>query len=138
MVWDLPGLGRSKGPISLENFADNLAEVIEWSGNEKVLLVGHSIGGMTIQTLARDHPALFRNRVAGAVLLNTTYTDPLRTMIMPRFMQAIRWPILEPIMRLKVIVLSARLAGGMAELFQRYVPLGQQGGIWEICYPQPT
>lgn len=104
VVWDLPGLGKSKGPISLENFAGNLAEVIEWSGAQKVLLVGHSIGGMTIQTLAQDHPVLFRSKVAGVALLNTTYTNPLKTMILPRLMQAIRWPVLEPIMRLTILL----------------------------------
>jgi pimeloyl-ACP methyl ester carboxylesterase len=104
IVWDLPGLGQSKGAISLESFASNLAAVIEHSGAEKVGLVGHSIGGMTIQTLARDNPAFFNTRVAGAVLVNTTYTNPLRTMILPRFMQAIRFPLLEPIMRLTILL----------------------------------
>lgn len=104
VVWDLPGLGQSKGPISLENFAQCLASVIAWTGAEKVVLVGHSIGGMTIQTLARDHAALFTRHVAGIALLNTTYTNPLKTMILPRFMQAIRWPILEPVMWLGVIL----------------------------------
>ncbi len=53
------------------------------------MLVGHSIGGMTIQTLARDHPELFGREVVGVVLLNTTYTNPLKTMILPRLMQAL-------------------------------------------------
>jgi pimeloyl-ACP methyl ester carboxylesterase len=104
IVWDLPGLGQSKGEISLENFAANLAALAEWSGAPKVVLVGHSIGGMTIQTMARDNPTLFAERVAGVVLLNTTYTNPLRTMILPRFMQAIRWPLLEPVMRLTILL----------------------------------
>lgn len=104
IVWDLPGQGQSRGEISLENFAANLGSIIEWSGAEKVVLVGHSIGGMTIQTLARDNPVLFAQRVAGIVLFNTTYTNPLRTMILPRFMQAIRQPILEPVMRLTIVL----------------------------------
>lgn len=104
IVWDLPGLGQSKGPISLENFAANLGSLIEWAGASKVVLVGHSIGGMTIQTLARDHPTLFVDRVAGVVLLNTTYTNPLKTMILPRLMQSIRWPLLEPVMRLTILL----------------------------------
>lgn len=100
----MPGLGQSKGDISLENFANNLAAVIEHSGADQVGLVGHSIGGMTIQTLARDNPAFFNTRIAGAVLVNTTYTNPLKTMILPRFMQAIRFPLLEPIMRLTILL----------------------------------
>ncbi|WP_233280684.1 alpha/beta fold hydrolase [Devosia rhizoryzae] len=104
IVWDLPGLGLSKGPVSLENFAASLGTVIEWSGAAKVVLAGHSIGGMTIQTLARDNPLLFSQRVAGAALFNTTYINPLKTMILPRFMQAIRWPILEPVFRLTILL----------------------------------
>jgi pimeloyl-ACP methyl ester carboxylesterase len=104
IVWDLPGLGKSKGEISLENFASNLAAVIDHSGASRVGLVGHSIGGMTIQTLARDNAAFFNTRVSAAVLVNTTYTNPLKTMILPRFMQAIRFPLLEPIMRLTILL----------------------------------
>jgi pimeloyl-ACP methyl ester carboxylesterase len=104
IVWDLPGLGQSKGEISLENFAANLAALVEWSGAPKVVLVGHSIGGMTIQTVARDNPTLFGERVAGVVLLNTTYTNPLNTMILSRLMRAIRWPLLEPVMRLTILL----------------------------------
>jgi pimeloyl-ACP methyl ester carboxylesterase len=59
---------------------------------------------MTIQTLARDNPEFFRSRVAGAVLLNTTYTNPLKTMILSGFMQAIRRPLLEPVMRLVILL----------------------------------
>ena len=104
IVWDLPGLGQSKGEIALESFATNLAAIVEHSGAERVGLVGHSIGGMTIQTLARDNPAFFNTRIAGAVLVNTTYTNPLKTMILPRFMQAIRSPLLEPIMCLTILL----------------------------------
>src|SRR3712207_7903763 len=45
IVWDLPGLGKSKGEISLESFAANLAIIVEHSGADRVGLVGHSIGG---------------------------------------------------------------------------------------------
>jgi pimeloyl-ACP methyl ester carboxylesterase len=104
VLWDLPGLGRSKAPadghISLEDFASDLGALLSASGGPAVL-VGHSIGGMTIQTLVRDHPEL-ADRIAGVVLLNTTYTNPLKTMILSRLVQALRNPILEPAMRLTI------------------------------------
>lgn len=102
ITWDLPGLGRSKlaGPLSLEILAENLRAVLAFADEKPVVLVGHSIGGMTIQTLARDHPELFGRAVAGVVLINTTHTNPLKTMILPRLMLALRQPILEPAMRL--------------------------------------
>jgi len=106
IVWDLPGLGRSKRPaggkIDMAAFAQDLAAVIASSDVRPVVLVGHSIGGMTIQTLARDRPEMFGREVAGVVLFNTTYTNPLRTMILSGLAQALRWPILEPMMRLKI------------------------------------
>lgn len=102
LTWDLPGLGRSRvhGPLSLETLAENLRAVVTLAGGRPVVLVGHSIGGMTIQTLARDHPQMFGREVAGVILLNTTFVNPLRTMILSPLMLALRWPVLEPLMHL--------------------------------------
>lgn len=108
VTWDLAGLGRSraaKDGVSLEAFATDLRAVIEAAApREKVTLVGHSIGGMTVQTLARDHPDFFRERVSGVVLLNTTHTNPLRTMVFSPLMRALQKPVLEPAMRLAVLL----------------------------------
>jgi len=108
ICWDLPGMGKSKpaspSSIGLTEFAQDLRSVIALAGDRKVVLVGHSIGGMTIQTLARDEPAFFNAHVAGAVLVNTTYTNPLKTMILSGLAQAIRWPLLEPIMRVGIVL----------------------------------
>ncbi len=97
--WDLPTMGKSKAPhsaVSLDSFAQNLARVIDYAGTAKVVLVGHSIGGMTTQTLARDRPELMRNRVAGIILLNTSYRNPLTTMMFSGLAQALRFPLIEP------------------------------------------
>ena len=102
ITWDLPGMGRSKGKIDLESFAVDLCAVTELAGGRKAVLVGHSIGGMTIQTLVRDDPAFVDAYVAGIVLLNTTHTNPLRTMILSPLWQALRWPLIEPLMWLAV------------------------------------
>ncbi|PZN93278.1 MAG: hypothetical protein DCF30_21890 [Hyphomicrobiales bacterium] len=106
--WDLPGLGRSKPPvdgtIALEIFARDLAHLIERVSPRPVVLIGHSIGGMTIQTLARDRPDLFKTRVAGVVLIDTTYTNPLRTMISSKLALALRRPVLEPVFKLAILL----------------------------------
>ncbi|WP_167762466.1 alpha/beta fold hydrolase [Brevundimonas intermedia] len=108
VTWDLPGLGKSKSPpagdIALANFGADLAHLIEETAPRPVILIGHSIGGMTIQTLVRDHPALFHARVAGVVLLNTTYTNPLRTMVFSPLMMALRRPLIEPMFKLTVLL----------------------------------
>jgi len=101
--WDLPGMGKSKASahaVSLENFAADLALVIDWSGAGRVLLVGHSIGGMATQTLARDHADLVSRRVAGVILVNTTDRNPLRTMLGSSLCLALQKPVLVPMMYL--------------------------------------
>ncbi|MDB5443713.1 MAG: alpha/beta hydrolase [Phenylobacterium sp.] len=104
VLWDLPGLGRSKPPasgeISVANFATDLRGLLE-TLERPAVLVGHSIGGMTLQTLVRDHPDAM-DRVAGLVLLNTTYTNPLRTMILSRLLLALQKPLLEPMTHLTI------------------------------------
>ena len=107
ILWDLPGLGKSKaggkGAVSLPAFANDLATLIDGSGRQPAVLVGHSIGGITIQTLIRDHPQL-QSRLAGIVLLNTTYTNPLKTMIFSGLLRALQRPVLEPAMKLTVLL----------------------------------
>jgi pimeloyl-ACP methyl ester carboxylesterase len=102
IVWDLPGLGKSKGKVDLEVFAEDLRAVAGLASGESIFLVGHSIGGMTIQTLARNDPAFVNANIAGIVLLNTTFTNPLRTMIFSPLVQALRWPVIEPLLWLTI------------------------------------
>ena len=99
IFWDLPGLGKPAAvrTVTMERLAEGLATVISWAGSGPFVLVGHSIGGMTIQTLMRDRPGALLN-ATGAVLINTTYTNPLRTMILPRLMTALERPLLRPAM----------------------------------------
>jgi pimeloyl-ACP methyl ester carboxylesterase len=105
MVWDLPGMGLSRpaphNGVSLQAFAANLDLIIGMAGQRKVFLVGHSIGGMAIQALARERPEAF-DTVAGVVLLNTTNTNPLKTMILAPLACALRWPVWEPALWLTI------------------------------------
>jgi pimeloyl-ACP methyl ester carboxylesterase len=106
VVWDLPGLGRSRSPkngdFSLEKMANDLAAVGELSGKGPLVLVGHSIGGMILQTFCRLHAKQLGNRVVGIVLLHTTYTNPLRTALGRSIWSAIERPILVPLNHLTV------------------------------------
>jgi pimeloyl-ACP methyl ester carboxylesterase len=105
LVWDLPGLGLSKrngSAVSLAGYAEDLKSVIAQVGDRRPILVGHSIGGMIIETLARDDPDYLATHISKIVLLNTTYTNPLKTMIMPRLLQALRKPVIVPMMYLQI------------------------------------
>lgn len=107
VVWDLPGLGKSTQPAdgrySLERLAGDLRAVIEHaSPRGKVLLVGHSIGGMIVQTLFRDHSEFAHERVGGVVLEDTTHTNPVRTMAFSRLLVPLQKPLIEPMQKLDI------------------------------------
>jgi pimeloyl-ACP methyl ester carboxylesterase len=103
-LWDLPGLGRSDLPppehrVDLSAYAEDLAFLVD-QAERRPVVVGHSLGGMVIQTLLRDRPDI-AERLAGVVLLNTTYTNPLRTMALSGAAQALQ-PVAELCSRLAI------------------------------------
>jgi pimeloyl-ACP methyl ester carboxylesterase len=109
VVWDLPGLGKSVGPrnadYSLEKMAGDLEAVVEFAGPKPVVLLGHSIGGMITLTLCRLYPHLLGSRVSGLVLMNTTYTNPVKTARFHTLLRVLQKPILEPLLFLQIILM---------------------------------
>jgi len=85
VLWDHRGHGRSgrsaAEPVSVSQLGADLRAVLAAAvpGDGPVVLVGHSMGGMAIMALARQHPELFGTKVAGAVLIATTASgvDPV-------------------------------------------------------------
>jgi pimeloyl-ACP methyl ester carboxylesterase len=77
VFWDQRDHGRSgrseAGAASIDQLGGDLKAVIDAvaPGDAQVVLVGHSMGGMTIMALAQQHPDLFGTKVAGAVLIST-------------------------------------------------------------------
>ncbi len=76
VYYDHRGHGQS-GPVThdtatLEQLAHDLHSVIRAvAPDEPIVLMGHSVGGMTIMALAEDDPALFAERVKGVSLIAT-------------------------------------------------------------------
>ncbi|MFC4058656.1 alpha/beta fold hydrolase [Planomonospora corallina] len=69
--------GSSAGAFdacTIDRLGDDLAAVITEAVPEglPVVLVGHSMGGMTIMAFAERHPGLLASRVVGAALLSTS------------------------------------------------------------------
>ena len=66
--------GRStEDHANIEQLGHDLLSVLDAAVPEgPVVLVGHSMGGMTIVALAEQHPELFGDRVVGAALISTT------------------------------------------------------------------
>ena len=78
VFYDQRGHGDSSAvageAYTIDRLGDDLAAVIEAAVPDglPVVLVGHSMGGMTIMALADRHPGLVQARVAGAALLGTS------------------------------------------------------------------
>jgi 3-oxoadipate enol-lactonase len=61
---------------SLENLAADVKSVINALDLRDVILVGHSMGGVAVQSFVLTHPDLARERVRGIVLLSTLARTP--------------------------------------------------------------
>ena len=91
MFWDQRSHGRSgrSDPdlVSIDQLGADLHEVLMATapGDTPVVLVGHSMGGMTVMALADQHPELFGNKIIGAVLISTAAStvDPVNWLPAP-------------------------------------------------------
>lgn len=76
VFWDHRSHGRSaraSEDVTLERLALDLGAVIDAvAPTGPLVLIGHSMGGMTVLALARDRPELFADRVAGVGLIAST------------------------------------------------------------------
>jgi non-heme chloroperoxidase len=74
VLYDQRGHGSStlgSGPTDAGRLGQDLRTVLEVLDLSEVVLVGHSMGGMTIQALAIEHPEVVAARVQGIVLVAT-------------------------------------------------------------------
>jgi pimeloyl-ACP methyl ester carboxylesterase len=96
--------GRSpRAACTIEQLGRDLHTVIQAAAPEgPVVLIGHSLGGMTIMALAEHYPELFLERICGVAFLNTSAGDigrsglpkPVlsrRNPVMPVARQLSRW-----------------------------------------------
>jgi pimeloyl-ACP methyl ester carboxylesterase len=78
VFWDQRSHGRSErsepAHVSIDQLGRDLAAVLAATvpPAAPVVLVGHSMGGMTIMALADQQPELFGTKVIGVVLISTT------------------------------------------------------------------
>jgi pimeloyl-ACP methyl ester carboxylesterase len=86
VFWDLRGHGRS-GPSTpqhstIEWLGRDLRRIIEATAPDgPIVLVGHSLGGMTIMALADAYPELFGTRIRGIALLSTSAGKVAETLL---------------------------------------------------------
>ena len=77
VFWDQRGHGRSgegpQGSATIEQIGDDLRAVLAAVAPDgPLVLIGHSMGGMTVMSLAEREPQLFADRVLGVALVSTS------------------------------------------------------------------
>ncbi|HMY09010.1 MAG TPA: alpha/beta hydrolase [Marmoricola sp.] len=107
VFYDQRSHGRSpksdRENANIDQLGDDMLSVINRVARKgKVILVGHSMGGMSVLAFAERHPEVFAKRVVGAALVATTagdlkvhkilskwIPDLLGTMVAPRLIKAL-------------------------------------------------
>ena len=77
VLWDQRGHGRSgtpaPGSATIDQVGRDLAAVVDAvAPTGPIVLIGHSMGGMTVMALADRRPELFAERVVGVALVSTS------------------------------------------------------------------
>jgi pimeloyl-ACP methyl ester carboxylesterase len=78
VLYDQRGHGastRGTAPLEIETLAHDLTEVLEATDVHDAVLAGHSMGGMSIMSLATHRPDVLRERAKATVLVSTAATS---------------------------------------------------------------
>ncbi len=119
VFYDQPGHGRSgslhTGEYTLEALGHTLKRVIdETAPAGPLVLVGHSMGGMTIMALAEMFPDLFGERIRGVVLISTSAGKLDEVNLgMPDFLSRFTKPLMP------VIIGGGKLTSGVVDSIRR-------------------
>jgi len=126
VLYDHRSHGRSghspRQACTLEQLGRDLDAVIRAAAPEgRVVLVGHSMGGMTIMALAEHNPEIFAERICGVAFLNTSAGDIGRSGL-PRPFLSRRNP---------VMLAAARLSRWQPDAVEHVRHIGRQL-IWSL------
>ncbi|MET8429479.1 alpha/beta hydrolase [Nocardia sp. NPDC004860] len=95
IAYDVRGHGESDegtAPLTIDQLADDLAVVLDavLQPGRRAVLVGHSLGGMTIQAWAGRYPQRVRRQLLAVLLTNTAGGDLIaETTVVPFFNRGI-------------------------------------------------
>jgi pimeloyl-ACP methyl ester carboxylesterase len=137
VFWDQRGHGQSgecsQDSCTIPQLGEDLYAVLRATtpGDTPVVLVGHSMGGMTIMALAREHPELFGTKVIGVVLISTVAGGVDPTIWIPVVLRPIARQTAAPVLRgvsrgpaAGLVERGRQAAGDLAFLSTRYVAFG--------------
>jgi pimeloyl-ACP methyl ester carboxylesterase len=100
----------------IPQLADDLYQVLqEVVGDAPVIMIGHSMGGMTIMRLAKSRPELFGSQILGVALFSTSAGElldhsPIRG-IPGRTFHRVAEPVMAGLNRIPELVAQGRRAG---------------------------
>ena len=137
VFWDQRGHGQS-GECSQESctipqLGEDLHAVLQAAapGETPVVLVGHSMGGMTIMAFARQHPELFGTKVIGAALISSVAGGVDPTIWIPVALRPLARQAAAPMLRgvsrgpaAGFVERGRQVGGDLAFLSTRYVAFG--------------
>ena len=137
VFWDQRGHGKSgrSSPdhVSIDQLGSDLHAVLMAvsPGPAPVVLVGHSMGGMTIMALAAQFPGLFGTKVIGVVLISTAASGVDPTVWLPGPLQPVARLAAVPVLRgvsggrrAALVERSRHAAGDLAFLCTKYIGFG--------------
>jgi pimeloyl-ACP methyl ester carboxylesterase len=137
VFWDQRSHGRSgrSAPerISVDQLGFDLAAVLAATvpGGGPVILVGHSMGGMTIMALAAQQPELFGTTIAGVMLISTAAAGVDPTAWLPAPMRPAARLAAAPLLRTSsrgrradLVERFRQAAGDLAFLSTRFIAFG--------------
>jgi len=117
IIIELPGHGESKGEGEEEiaRYAEHTGAFLKALGLQRAFLVGHSMGGAIVQTLALSHPEMIK----GVVLVGTG----ARLKVLPMILSGIKDDFEETVRRINQFVYSRKVSPmfierGIAEMLQ--------------------
>lgn len=87
-------------PFTLEELADDLKAVLDaYAADEPVVLVGHSMGGMSILKYLERYPEDLGKRVKGVALVDTSNVPMHETIMLGEALEGLQKPLVEPAFR---------------------------------------
>ncbi len=137
VCWDQRSHGKSgrsdPAHVTIDQLGADLAAVLAATvpGRKRAVLVGHSMGGMTIMALAAQQPELFGSKVIGTVLISTTDHLVDATTWLPVPLRGVARVATPPLLRgssrgrRAALIERIRAAGGdLAFLSTRFIAFG--------------
>lgn len=141
ITWDHRGHGEStkvsKGDCTVANLAKDMGELLDaYAPQGKLLLAGHSIGGMTMCALAEERPDLIARTVGAAFVSTSSGGMDTVTLGLPEMGQTIRAQIPRMLaLRSRTLSNRARRRAPVVErLLVRNFVLGQPMHLADAAY----